>query len=237
MPNVTKTTKNFLQEHFPFIKVRKNEVRFVVDKGLEYEIPSDLFPLKNPKSAKVFTYADTEPLDSDSFLSSLYDGMTFKTGFCYTNTENLAELLNKAGVRNFKTYTGWVFAHGMPIHHCWLVYKDKYVFDPGITLIDLVAQEELAARKPETADEARPIYKELHEKYEKMPNSEIRTFGQVAPFAIYVGSETTPDQGRVVYTDMIEKYPEHPSYQTAGMNAHGASTLQKMLDDTPSKSE
>lgn len=231
MPTISKTTKNFIQENFPFIKVRKNEVRFIVDKDTEYEIPSDLFPLKNPKTAKVFTTADTEQLEADSFLATLYNEVAFRTGYCYNNTEKLEELMMKSGVRNFKTYTGWVFAKGMPIHHCWLVYKDKHVFDPGISMAGELAEQRVVQEQPESADEARVIYKEVFEQYNKLPNSEGRTFGQVLPFALYVGSETTPDQGREIYTKLVAKHPEHPSYQAPGMNAHGASTLQKMIDE------
>ena len=231
MPAVSKKTADFLREYFPFIKVRKNEVRFKVDDRTEYEIPGDLYPLKNAKTAKVFTYVDTEEMKNNEKLEELFNRIEFQTGYCYTNTEKMEEMMKKAGLKDVKTYTGWVFAHGMPIHHCWMVYKDKHVFDPGITIIETLAQQEIEERKPESADEARAIYKELHEKYMKLPNSEVRTFGQVVPFAIYVGSETTPNQGRILYTDTIKKYPEHPSYQGGGMNAHGASTLQKQLNE------
>lgn len=236
MPKIDKKTAGFIRSAFPFLKVRTNEVRFAMDEGTEYEIPGDLYPLKNPKTAKVFTYADTEPVKNNDKLEELYNRIEFETGYCYSNTEKMEEMMKKAGFTDFKTYTGWVFANGMPIHHCWLVYKDKHVFDPGITIVETLAQQEIAERNPKNIDEARAIYKELHEKYMKLPNSDVRTFGQVAPFAVYVGSETTPNQGRIVYTDTIKKYPEHPSYQGGGMNAHGASTLQKQLNES-SKSE
>lgn len=231
MPTISKKTAAFLREYFPFLKVRKNEVRFKVDEDTEYEIPGDLYPLKNPKTAKVFTYVDTEQVQHGEKLEELFNRIEFQTGYCYTNTEKMEEMMKNAGFKDVKTYTGWVFAEGMPIHHCWMVYKDKHVFDPGITIVETMAKEEIKQRQPESADEARAIYKELHQQYMKLPNSEVRTFGQVAPFAIYVGSETTPDQGRIVYRDTIQKHPEHPSYQGGGMNAHGASTLQQQLNE------
>lgn len=236
MPTVAKKTASFIREAFPYIKVRKNEVRFAVNESTEYEIPGDLYPLKNAKTAKVFTYADTEPVKNNQKLEELFNRIKFETGYCYTNTEKMEKMMKDAGIQDVKTYTGWVFAHGMPIHHCWLVYKDKHVFDPGITLVETLAEQAILEQKPQSADEARAIYKELHQKYMKLPNSDVRTFGQVAPFAFYIGSETTPNQGRILYTDTIEKYPEHPSYQGGGMNAHGASTLQKQLNES-SKSE
>lgn len=230
MPRISKDTTAFIKKYFPYIKVRENEVRFAVSKETTYTIPGELFPLRFPKTAQVFTYQNTEQLKQDSYLATLYNEVSFQTGHCYSNTENLKALFLKTDVRDFKTYTGWVFAQGMPIHHCWLVYKDKHVLDPGITIIDQMAQTAIKEAKTESKDEARVIYKKIHDEYINKPNSQIRTFGKVAPFALYVGSETTPNQGRIVFQELVKKYPEHPSYDSPGMNAHGASTLQSQLD-------
>lgn len=229
MPRISKKTKTFIQQYFPYIKVRQNEIKFAVNDEVSYEIPGELYPLRNQSTTRVFTYADTEQLEAESFLATLYNEISFRAGFCYTNTELLEELLLKAGVRNIKTYTGWIFVDGMPIHHCWLVYKDIHVFDPGISKIDDMAKQALRDEDVTDIEQARAIYKEFHEKYKDYPNSEIRTFGQVAPFSFYIGTETTPNQGRKIYNDLINVHPDHPSYEAEGMNAHGASVLQKQL--------
>lgn len=227
----SKQTQEFIKTYFPFMKVRKNEVKFKVSETDTYEIPSDIYPLRNKSTAKIFSYANTEPLENEPKIAQIFDSITLQTGFCYTNTEKLKEALMKAGIHDFKTYTGWIFLNGLPVHHCWLVYKDKYVFDAGVSMVDDAFQSAMAENPDATMDEARLIYKQIFESYQDKSNSETYTSGQVAPFALYVGSETTPDQGRVIYNELINKHPDHPSYQAEGMNANGRSKLQEMLDE------
>lgn len=230
MKKVSKDTKDYLKTYFPFLKVRKNEIKFQVTEDTEYEIPGDYYPLRHQKTARVFSYADTKQLNQDSLVAKVYNSVSLETGFCYSNTEKLKEAFLKAGIQDIKTYTGWIFLQGLPVHHCWLVYKDIHVLDAGVTKIDDLFQQHIAKNEIKDVDEARLVYKEIHDEYKNHPNSEVRTFGRVAPFALYVGSETTPNQGREIYNEVIKKHPHHPSYQGDGMNANGRSKLQEMLE-------
>jgi hypothetical protein len=114
--------------------------------------------------------------------------------------------------------------NGIPIHHAWLVYKEFHVLDPAITLIEEIMRE----KTYESIDEFRQESVRLHREYESKRNTEYRTFGQVAPFVLYIGTICKPDKGRRIYNEMIAKFPNHPSYQRDGMNPHGMSKLQKM---------
>jgi len=233
MKKPTKQTQEFIKTNFPFIKIRKNEVKFKATESVTYEIPSDIYPLRNKNTAEIFSYANTEQLKDEPNIAQIFDSITLKTGFCYTNTENFKEALLKAGIKDkdVKTYTGWIFLNGLPVHHCWLVYKDKHVFDAGVSRIDEAFKITMSENPNASMDEARLIYKKIHDAFQEQPNSKIYTCGHVAPFALYVGSETTPNQGRVIYHELIKKYPDHPSYQAEGMNANGRSKLQEMLNN------
>lgn len=229
-----KKTADFLKENLPFIKIRKNHA-IITSKAQEYHVPSNTYPVANKPTLRFFSYADTEQLDRDSKLAQLYDQLEFKVGFCYQNTENFAELLRKHNMNHFKTYTGWIVNGGLPVHHCWMVWKDKHVIDPGISLVDNLYLIEAQKRqmeygdKPVPMDEMRQLFIQIHKEHEHKANSEIRTFGQVAPFTFYIGTETTPMQGRKIFNELMDKMPNHPSYANSGMNGRGESTLQKML--------
>ena len=232
-----KKTSEFLKEHLPFIKLRKNHA-IINWNDQEYEVPSNTYPVANKPTLRFFSYADTVQLPRDTKLAELYDELPFKVGFCYRNTEAFAELLQKNKMTDFKTYTGWIINNGLPIHHCWLVWKDKHVIDPGVSLIDNLYLIEAAKRQkehgdePVPMDEMRELFVKIHKEHEHKSNSEIRTFGQVAPFTFYIGTETTPKQGRIIFNDLMDEMPDHPSYATSGMNGRGESTLQKMLRES-----
>lgn len=227
-----KKTADFLKENMPFVKLRKNHALMTWD-DTEYKIPSDLFPVLNKPSLRYFSYADTDTLGANTELARIYDSLEFKVGFCYSNIEQYSEALKKAGLKNFKIYTGWVITYGLPVHHCWLVWDDKHVIDPGVTLVEnayLLQAAELKKNNPEASmDEMRELFVSIHKKYESANNTEYRTFGKVAPFAFYIGTETTPVQGRKIFNKLMKDYPEHPSYARGGMNGQGESTLQTML--------
>lgn len=233
---ISKKTQEFMRHYYPYVKVRKNEVIMkepVERNPMTMTVPSDLYPLRNRPTMKVFTYVDTVQLEQDSPLANVYNRCSFEIGHCYSNIELLEREFHKQNIRDVSTYVGWLVYGGSLVHHCWLVYKDKYVFDPGITKIDEIAKDEIVKRGIlDDYEKRRQVYKEIYEEYIQNPNSALRTFGQVAPFAVYIGTECTPEQGRTIFKDLIQKYPEHPAYQYEGMNAHGASTLQKMLAES-----
>lgn len=107
--------------------------------------------------------------------------------------------------------------------------------DHGITKIDDEMRIRMNNGEFSTPDEYRKTYTELYVNYKDVPNSEKSTFGQVAPFAIYVGTESKPSQGSKLFRQLINDYPNHPAYQSSGMNAHGASTTQLLVDQALKK--
>lgn len=229
-----KKTSDFLKEHLPFIKIRKNHA-IIKSEQQDYEVPSNTYPVANKPTLRFFSYADTEQLDRGSKLAELYDELHFKVGFCYQNTERFSELLRQHKMTDFKTYTGWIVNGGLPVHHCWMVWKDKHVIDPGISLIDNMYLIEAQKLQKEYGndqvpmDDLRNLFIKIHNEHQDKSNSEIRTFGQVAPFTFYIGTETTPMQGRNLFNNLMDEMPDHPSYARGGMNGRGESTLQKML--------
>lgn len=112
------------------------------------------------------------------------------------------------------------------VHHCWLVYKEKHVLDPGITKIHKLARIKMQQEQP-SIERGREIFLALFEEFKHVPNSQYHTFGQVVPFAVYIGTEYTPSLAREIFRKLIDKFPNHPAYSSSGMNPHGASELQK----------
>lgn len=231
MKPLSKETKEFLQTYYPYIKIKKNKITIkssVNHKKESIEIPSELYPLRNKSTLSVFTFADTDMLEQDSKIAKIFDEQTFRTGFCYSNTEMMAEALKNNRIYDYSTFVGWILIDGQLVHHCWLKYKDKHILDPGITKVDDWARQ-LIMEEQADRERGREIYVELYKKNKNIPNSQICTFGQVAPFVVYIGTECTPMLGRKIFNELIDKYPNHPAYQQAGMNAHGLSELQKRL--------
>lgn len=235
-----KKTQSFLREYLPFIKLRKNEV--VIRSSIrDYMIPSELFPVLNKSTLKVFTYADTVQLPNDTKLAELYNQIDFKVGHCYQNIEIFSELLKKNNLNDYKIYTGWIVMGGLPVHHCWMTWKDKHLIDPGVTLIEnLFANKVIELSQDETkemltTDEQRELFLQIREENIHKSNVEIRTFGQAAPLSFYVGTETTPMQGRILFNKLMEDFPEHPSYASRGMNGQDESTLQRMIREAEQK--
>lgn len=228
MKPISSQSKMFIRKYYPFIKIRKNNNIVINLDDNVVEIPSEMYPLNNRKTLRVFTYADTQELGIDTKIASLYNEQEFKVGFCYQNTDNMAKALKKHQFKNVDTYVGWITIGDKAVHHCWLVYNDKHVLDPGVSKIQDIVRERMIEEDADI-ERGREILLELYNETKETPNSHILTFGQVAPFAIYVGTKCNPELGRQIFSELMEKYPNHPSYRDKGMNPQGLSKVQKMI--------
>lgn len=155
--------------------------------------------------------------------------MEFLPGFCYSNTEKLYHALKEKGIDGIKTFVGWVTAGFLPIHHCWLVYKDRHVLDGGISKVEIKMKELIQEKNITDMETLRDIYSDLVIEEIRMPNSETKTFGKVLPHYLYIGTKCSPQEGREIFNRLIESIPNHPSYQNKGQNLHGASKTQELI--------
>jgi hypothetical protein len=130
----------------------------------------------------------------------------------------------KHDLTDFESFVGWILINGIPIHHAWLVYKGIHVLDPSVSKIDEIIRQ----TKYDSIQEERKAIVDLHRAYDANPNAEYQTFGQVAPFVLYIGTACTPNKGRQIFNDTIKLFPNHPSYHRPGMNPNGISTVQQM---------
>lgn len=214
-------TKEFLAQYFPYVTVKQNKVLI---KGVrDIEIPSSHYPLFIKKNIQLFSFMDTKRIE-DIRAEKAYNDVHCKLGFCYSNTEELVKSFTRYGLTDVVPYSGWLLLDGDVIHHAWLVYKGRYVVDPSVTRVDEIVRE----RKYMTPDLMRQDIVKLTKEYEQYPNTFHRTFGQVAPFVLYIGSPTVPQKGRVIYNELMDKYPQHPAYTHGGMNQNGLSKTQAM---------
>ncbi|MBP1309274.1 hypothetical protein JOD82_002294 [Paenibacillus sp. 1182] len=222
MKPITESTRLFLEQYYPQVKVNKHKVTII--EPYRMEIPSTLFPLRNKPTMSIYSYVNTQQINNDPIAEKAFNENTYKMGFCYTNTEKMLESFNRYELSEYESYVGWIIINGIPLHHAWLVYKNIHVLDPSITLVDEIIRE----RKYQSAQEMREQIVELERTFETKPNADYQTFGQAAPFVLYIGSVCSPDNGRQIFNEMIQQFPKHPSYQGQGMNPQGMSTVQQM---------
>lgn len=183
-------------------------------------IPSSMYPLSSTNNIKVFTHNNTEELPND-VINDMLTGNIFRTGYCYTNTDTILEILNKSNnlKDRVKFYEGWLYRYGQMTHHGWTVIDDKYVIDPSIFRIEV--EEEIIDKKNikegkvsiigngnKMVVKMRKIMNDT-----KIPFKEKYGYGNVlSPYDVYVGVEANSTIARNVYRDLIRKYPNHPDY-------------------------
>lgn len=212
------------EEFYPLLKVKKDKV---VVKGSS-AIPSKLYPLTNPKKINLFCYYNTEPLE-DEVVKEVFDSMKFETGRCYTNTKRLISLLNKRGIFDVEAFVGWAILDDKPIHHCWAVYKNNYVLDGGATLASYEAMKYVWEHKIGDKEEQKKIFIDIHKKHASIENHKSKTFGQVIPTYVYVGTPDAPDNGVDIYNQLMKDFPNHPSYAKMERNEDNATPIQVEL--------
>lgn len=214
--------------------IREDRIIATIDNKDIVVVPSNKYPLKNKNDIHVFTSQNTEKLQ-DIIIQKIYDNIDFKIGKCYNNMKNLQKELIEVNITNFKIYVGWVFIDykTYPVHHCFMVYNDKYVLDPSMQLNTIMFREEII-NNPQLSDDIIKMREELvkiTKKINKLSFSKKSTFGKILDKEmIYVVSECSIRDGENIFKELISTYPDHPIYQRKGMNAHGLSLTQQMIE-------
>lgn len=218
-------TEEFMGVNFPNVKIKRDKVIFKKD-DFEITIPSELYPLQNRKRLRLFTYQNTAPIQNDQEVTHVFDEMELPVGRCYTNTRSITDRLLKRGFneKEVQPFVGWIIIDGIPIHHCWLVYKDIHVIDGGVPQSDLIVHE-----KGTTYEQTREMIADFAAQERSRPNSATKTFGQVLPIYFYVGSKSSPNDGINLFQKLMSKYPNHPTYSFAGMDEEGMTETQKLI--------
>lgn len=225
-------TRKFLKESYPYIKVNNKNNDIIInniDTQETMKVPSNLYPLRNKKSLKVFTSVDTKELEQNTGLSKIYNEQRFQLGFCYQNIESLVTALKKGNYKNVRSYVGWVLTGQILKHHCWLVFDDIHILDPGVSKLNDIVYRRMIEENADI-ERGREIFTEIYTENKNTPNSEFYTFGQVSPFNIYIGTETKPSLGLQVFKELMEEYPNHPSYPKEGKSPNGGTKLQEMIN-------
>ncbi|WP_252225284.1 MULTISPECIES: hypothetical protein [unclassified Clostridium] len=218
------------------IDVRKDRIITTVDNGDIVVIPSRKYPLKDKKDINIFTSENTEKLNNNE-IQKIYDSLDFKIGKCYNNMKLLSKALLDANITNFKVYVGWtmVSRNVYPVHHCFIVYDEKYLLDPNAQTNMLIFRE-YCERHPELqndTNEMRLKMVKITREIEKLSFSKKSTFGKILDDnMLYIASECKAEEGEQIYIDLIQAYPNHPIYQRHRMNAHGLSLVQQMIKNS-----
>lgn len=224
--------ENDLKSRFPYVKVKKEKVFIALDNETVI-IPSDLYPLQNKKHIRLFFYENTKPIEHDPLMTEAFDSVEFLVGRCYTNIMKLVDALLNKGVpkQDVQPYVGWIIINGIPIHHCWLVYKDVHLLDGGVSNSDVLYYQTIQQLGITDREQQRRVLADFFAKEKGKPNSEVKTFGHCSPLYLYVGSKCSPMDGSRLFRDLVKKYPDHPSYSSPGMNGKGMSRMQEFLKE------
>lgn len=175
-------------------------------------IPSQLYPLSG--SPEIFYQENTEAC-TDQQIQEIFDNTEAHMGFCYTNIENLAVNLRKAGVlkQRYKTYIGWLFiGEQLPIHHAFLVVDNKHLLDFSASQIHEQLLLHYTPKEIETftRDELRNNLANEFIKEQEKPHSQRAAFGKALPSYVYIASQCKPNQGRLQFNKLIKSHPNHP---------------------------
>lgn len=203
-----------------------------------YHIPSDYFPLGSSSATtdkkdegEIFYWNNTRTLKNEK-IKKVFDSQKPRIGCCYSNSQNFYDDLLKAGIskHHLKTYVGWVvILNNLPVHHCWLVYKDRYILDLTMfndekEMLDTIVKKGWDVNN---IDDGRKALALLHHQKKNMTNSEKAIFGRTKQYLYYIGCECSPKDGIQIYNDMMKKYPNHVCYDNIDRN--GMTKTQKMI--------
>ena len=226
--------KEILEEKAPEIKIKKDTVVYKTfntknEFVKSYIIPTVKYPT-NSNKIRVFHEFNTSEL-FDQAIIDLFDSLTFDFGHCYSNADKLYNELKKAGY-NAKIYAGWLIRQlDTPVHHCWVVYDDRYVLDPSNTLCSLYRyiEERCPDMNSLTEQEQREVFCNYIEESKHMKNSEKCGYIGAAVTHVYVGCEVSnTEQAKELYNDLMKKYPDH-EIESNG-DAAGRNQTQLMLE-------
>lgn len=223
--------EQYLKRCFPYVKSHKDKV--ILQNQNTITIPSDLYPLQNKKHIRLFSYANTMPIENDPIAIEAFNAVEFLVGRCYSNTMKLVEAFLEKGAskKDVQPYVGWIIIDKIPIHHSWLVYKNIHLLDGGMSKSDILYYQTIYELGITDKEEQRQLLADFMAKEKGKPNSEVKIFGHCSPLYLYVGSKCDPLDGSRLFRDLISKYPNHPSYSLPGMNSQGASRMQEILKE------
>ena len=191
-------------------------------------IPTAYYPLND--EYKVFTYLNTERLLDENVLK-IFDKAKYRIGHCYTNAEELCELLVKAGY-NAKTYVGWLFTEitEYPVHHCWVVLNDNIVLDLADDFTAMLSGSNGKLFEGKNKEEGKELIVSFQKAASKVPNSiRCSPVGTPTPFLFYVGCECSGDEGKEIYRSLMKAYPNHECERNVDFN--GYNSTQRVMKD------
>lgn len=193
--------------HITDINYEKGELYFdYQDKS--FHIPSDYFPIEGNE---MLLYSDVTSTLKNRKIQDIFDRQNPILGQCYQNTQNLYNDLVSNGIsrHHLKIVSGWLTTHlELFVHHCCLVYKDKYVLDLTARL-DL-DEKRLIGKKSE---EIETIIKGTLKRMEHMPPSKKAIFGKMRSYDFFIGGVVNScDEAHQMYKDLLKKYPDHITY-------------------------
>ena len=223
--------KEYCSDTFPTIRIKEDKVvykKYNQDRTFDHSIifPTDYYPLDGQGDVRIFTENNTEQV-TDSKLLECFDKVEYRIGRCYTNVGELVNVLKDYGMNDFKTYVGWSIIPDTqePVHHCWLVYADKYVLD--LTDDMFVRIGNMSENNIKTEEEMRDYFVEFTRAFMDKPNS-VRCYpvGKVSIF-FYIGRECSPVDALEYYKKLISKYPTHKIQRN--LNQNGMNKTQTKL--------
>lgn len=194
-------------------------------------IPSKKYPLLDNKNLKVFFAGNTENLE-DEKIEEIYNSINFLKGRCYDNTYKLIKALKDVGIEEVESYSGWIMINkDFPLHHCFVVYKDKYILDPSVDNDEFMTElsNRINKSRETNRENQRKIYIQLLKEKESHGEAKRTTFGKVSSHVTYFASKCEPEEARAIFGKLIEAYPKHEAYLDEGLSIGKLSKLQLML--------
>lgn len=190
-------------------------------------IPTVKYPVNND-TIHVFSQCNTKILEDENIIK-LFDLANFKLGYCYHNAEGLYHLLKNNGINEVKLYTGWVFPGNInPVHHSWVVYKDKHILD----LSNNEYQLKMYLKDNNVEDNVNSVRLAMVDFIKECRNvkNSVRCYPVgLTVESVYVGCEvSSADEGINIYNHLIKLFPDHDN--NTNLDKKGLNPLFQMLD-------
>lgn len=199
-------------------------MKFTIDEK-EYTMGSDMFPIADTSSIRVFSSDNTSAFINDE-LNRIIDNNEFDVGHCYTNSEKIRLVAGHLNL-SVEYYAGWLFVSDSapPIHHAWTVID-------GVHVIDMAYSEramKFAKKINGFPDWRERFAAETVRRRATIRKSKDCIMGKVLEGMLYIGSKDEMNAAKKRFKDTMKKYPNHISYGRKGMNSTGASPIQEMV--------
>lgn len=188
--------------------------------GRTVRVPSDVRPLPNGGSRRVFTRDNTEDFADVNAVDEALRGFRPQLGRCYTNSAEIVRRLNESDYGKSHSvvfFAGWLVdgAVNTTTHHAWVVVDNKHILDASADTSAFVSERvremELFGRG---SDITREEYADvIHEKSTgKFPFSSYAGCGRVVS-GVYVGVPSDKLEAVSSYDALVDKYPNHEDYR------------------------